>query len=100
MPVKIACEHEECIEEEICDMSLPKLYRVEESVHRDKMKLETPIINKVEIGELPKGEKLEVPVEQNGSKLKQDVSLVSDIPLHFMQNMKFHYPMRPMICVR
>ena len=45
MPVRIACEQEECVDEEIGDMSLPKLpklYRAEESVHTDEMKLETP----------------------------------------------------------
>ena len=45
------------LEEEICDRSLPKLpkmYRAEESVHKDEIKLETPKINTVEINELPK----------------------------------------------
>ena len=41
IPVRIAYEQEECIEEEICDMSLPKLYRAEESVHTNEIKLET-----------------------------------------------------------
>ena len=36
MPVRIAYEQEECIEEEICDRSLPKMYRAEESVHKMK----------------------------------------------------------------
>ena len=57
MTVKIAYEQEVCIEEENCDRSLlklpTKLYRVEESVHKDKMKLETPKINAVEISKLP-----------------------------------------------
>ena len=43
MPVRIACEQEECIEEEICDMSLPEMYSIEESIHTDRLKLETPI---------------------------------------------------------
>ena len=30
------------LEEEVCNMSLPKLSRAEESVHKDKIKLETP----------------------------------------------------------
>ena len=34
MPVRIAYEQEECIEEEICDRSLPKMYRAEECVHK------------------------------------------------------------------
>ena len=45
------------LEEEICKRSLPKLpkmYRAEESVHKDEIKLETPKINTVEINELPK----------------------------------------------
>ena len=41
MPVRIACEQEECIEEEICDRSLPKLHRAEESVYKDEIELET-----------------------------------------------------------
>ena len=57
--MRIACEQEECIEEEICDGSLPKMYRAEESVHKDEMKLETPAINAVEISELPREVKLE-----------------------------------------
>ena len=35
MPVRIACEQEECIEEEICDLSLPEMYGIEESMHTD-----------------------------------------------------------------
>ena len=83
MPVRIACEQEECIEEETGDMSLPKLYRAEESIQKDELKLETPIINKVVISELPKEVKLEMPMEQNGSKLGQDVNMVSDVPTPF-----------------
>ena len=43
MPVRIVYEQEECIEEEICDVSLPKSYKLEESVHKNETKLETPI---------------------------------------------------------
>ena len=50
------------LEEEICDMSLPKLSRAEESVHNDKIKLETPKINAIEINEIPREEKLEVSI--------------------------------------
>ena len=53
MLVRIAYEQEECIEEEICGRSLPKMYRAEESVHKDKIKLETPEIKAVEISEFP-----------------------------------------------
>ena len=59
------------------------MYRAEESVHKDKIKLETPEINAVEISELPREVKLEVPIEQSESKLVQDVTLVSDVPTPF-----------------
>ena len=42
MSMRIACEQEECIEEEICNMSLPKLYKLEESVHKNEVKLDIP----------------------------------------------------------
>ena len=77
--MKIACDQEECIEEEMCDRSLPKLpkmYRAEESVHKDEIKL-------VEISELPGEVKLQMPIEQMESKAQQNVSLVSDVPTHF-----------------
>ena len=54
MSVRIADEQEECIKEEVCNTSLPKLYRAVGSVHTDEIKLETPKINAVEINELPK----------------------------------------------
>ena len=45
--------------------------------------METPIINKVvEISELPREVKLEMPIEQNESKLVQDVNLVKSHVLH------------------
>ena len=47
MPVRTAWEKEEYIEEEICNMSVPKLYRAEEGIHKDEIKLETPKINAV-----------------------------------------------------
>ena len=43
-------------------MSLPKLSNAEESVHKDKIKLETPKINAIEINEMPREEKLEVSI--------------------------------------
>ena len=49
MPVRFVYEQEECIEEEICDVSLPKLYRAEESVHKNEVKLEIPETNAGEI---------------------------------------------------
>ena len=83
MPVGIAYGQEECIEEEICDTSLLKMYRAEESVHKDEIKLETSRINAVEISELPREVKLEMPIEQSMSKLVQGVTLVSDVPTSF-----------------
>ena len=64
MPVSIVYEKEECIEEEICDRHLPKMYRAEESVHKDEIRLETPEINAVEMNELPREVKVEMPIEQ------------------------------------
>ena len=49
MSTRIACEQEECIPEEICNMSLPKLYKVDKSVHKNEVKLEIPETNVVEI---------------------------------------------------
>ena len=63
MPVRIAYEQEGCIEEEICDRSLPKMYRAEESVHIDEIKLGTPKINAVEISESPREVNLGMPIE-------------------------------------
>ena len=83
MPVRIACEQEEYIEGEICDWSLPKMYRAEESVHKDEIMLETPEINAVEISEMPREVKLKMPIEHSESKLAQDVILVSDVPTPF-----------------
>ena len=80
MPIKIACEQEECVDEEICDMSLPKLYRAEESVPKNEVKLEIPETNAVKISALSKEVKLEMPMEQNGSQLGQDVNMDSDVP--------------------
>ena len=83
IPVRIDYEQEECIEEEICDKSLPRMYRAEENVHKDETKLEIPQINAVEISEFPGEVKLEMAIEQSESKLVQDVTLVSDVPTPF-----------------
>ena len=77
IPVRMACEQEEHIEEEVCDKlspELPELYRVHESVHKDEVQLETPKINVVEISALPREIKSEMPLEQSESKLVQDVN--------------------------
>ena len=42
-------QEEFMLEGEVCEMSLPKLSRAEESVHKDKIKLETLQINAIEI---------------------------------------------------
>ena len=86
MPARIAYEQEECIEEEIFDRSLPKLpklYRAEKSVYKNEVKLEIPETHSVKINALPREVKLEMPMEQNGSKLGQDVNIDSDVPTQF-----------------
>ena len=100
IPVRIAYEQEECIKEEICDRFLPKMYRAEESVHKDEIKLETPEINAVEIGELPREVKLEIPIEQSESKLVQDVILVNDVPTPFHAEWEILLPIETMTCLR
>ena len=50
------------LEEEICNMSLPKLSRAEESVHKEKIKLERPKINAIEINEKPGEMRLELAI--------------------------------------
>ena len=50
------------LEEEICEMSLPKLSKAEENVHNDKITLETPKINAIEINEKPREMRLEVAI--------------------------------------
>ena len=69
MPVKTSCEQEECAEMKTCDMSLPELFKTEESVHIDKMELEKPEINAVEIKKLPREIKLEKLIVLDKSKL-------------------------------
>ena len=59
------------------------MYRAEERGQKVEIKLKTPEINKVEINEIPREVKLEIPIEQSESKLVQDVYLVSDMPTPF-----------------
>ena len=73
MSMRITCDQEECIEEEICNMSLPKSYEVEKSVHKDEVQQETHKINVVEISTLPREMQSEMPLEKGESKLVQDV---------------------------
>ena len=89
IPVRVAYEQEECIKEEISDVSLPEMYSTEESVHTGELKLETPKINAVEINEVPREIKLEMPIEQSESKLMQDMTLVSDVPTQFHNHADF-----------
>ena len=69
MPVKTSCEQDECVEMKTCNMSLPELFKAEESVHTDEMELEKPEINAVKIKELPREIKLEKPIELDKSTL-------------------------------
>ena len=57
MPVRMTCEQEECIEEEIFIRSLPELpelSKAQESIHKDDIQLETPKVNTTEISEFPR----------------------------------------------
>ena len=65
MSMRIACEQEGFIEEEICNVSLPKLYKVEESVHKNEVKVKMPEINVVEINELHREIQSEMPLENS-----------------------------------
>ena len=76
-------ETEDSIKEEASNIFLTKMYRADESVHKDKIMLETPKTNAVAISELPREVKLEMPIEQSETKLVQDVNLVSDVPTPF-----------------
>ena len=76
MPVETSYEQEECVEMKTCNMSLPELFKAKESVHTNKIELEIPKINEVEvkelpreIRELPREIKLEIPIEQEKSNL-------------------------------
>ena len=80
--IEESIKEEECIKE-ISDIILPEMCSTDEKIHTDELKLETPIINTVEIGEIPSEVKLEMPIEQSELKLMQDVTLVSDVPTLF-----------------
>ena len=69
MPVETSYEQEECAEMKTCDMSLPELLIAKESVHTDEVELEMPKVDEVEIMELPREIKLEIPIEQDKSNL-------------------------------
>ena len=59
-PTTISYGQEECIEEEVCDSPLPRLYSAKNKVHETK--LETPKINAIEINEKPREMRLEVAI--------------------------------------
>ena len=61
MPVESSCEQEECVKMKTCHVSLPKLFKSEESVCTNEIVLEMPKINEVEVKELPRIIKLEKP---------------------------------------
>ena len=75
MPVRTACEQEECIEEEIFVRSLPELpelpelCKAQKGIHKDDIQLEITEVNTTEICKLPREIKLEIPIEQGKSKL-------------------------------
>ena len=69
MSVETSCEQEECVGMKTCDVSLPKLFKAKESVHTNEIELEMPKINEVEVKELPREIKVEIPIEEDKSDL-------------------------------
>ena len=69
MPVEISYEQEECADMETCDMSLPELFKAKESVHINQVELGVTKVDEVEIRELPREVKLEIPIEQDKPNL-------------------------------
>ena len=69
MSVETSYEQEECVEMKTCNVSLPKLFKAKESVHTNEIELEMPKINEVEVKELPREVKLDIPIEQDKSNL-------------------------------
>ena len=81
--IEESINEEECMKEEISDIMQPEMCSTDGKIHTDELKLETPKINAVEISEMPSELKLEIPIEQSESKLMQDMTLVSDVPIPF-----------------
>ena len=52
-----------------CNTSLPKLFKAKESVHINEVELEVPKVDEVEVRELPREVKLEIPIGQDKSNL-------------------------------
>ena len=69
MSVQTSYEQEECVEMKTCNMSLPELLKAKENIHINEVELEMPKVNEVEIRELPREVKLEIPIEQDKSNL-------------------------------
>ena len=67
--VELPSKQEICVEMKTCDMSLPELSKMKESVHTNEVELEMPKINEVEIKKLPRKVKLDMPTEQDKSNL-------------------------------
>ena len=76
MPVETSYEQEECVEMKTCDVSLPKMFKTKESVHANEIELEMSKINKVEVRELPREIKLEIPIEQERSNLHTKLKVI------------------------
>ena len=67
--VELLSKQEICVEMKTCKMSLPELLKAKESVHTNEVELEMPKINEVEVKKLPREVKLDMPTEQDKSKL-------------------------------
>ena len=69
MSVETSYGQEECAEMETCNMSLPGLFKAKESVHVNEVELGVNKVDEVEIRELPREVKLEIPIEQDKPNL-------------------------------
>ena len=69
MSVETSYGQEECAEMETCNMSLPELFKAKESVHINEVELGVTKVDEVEIRELPREVKLEIPIEQDKPNL-------------------------------
>ena len=69
MSVETSYEQEKCVDMKTCDMSLPKVFKAKESVHINEVDLGVTKVDEVEIRELPREVKLEIPIEQDKPNL-------------------------------
>ena len=100
IPIRDIEEQE--VEEVVSDVILPEMCSTKENLCTDKLKLEVPKINAVEICKMPSETKSEMPmleepsepkletsiiketsIMQSESKLIQDMALISDVPTPF-----------------